>query len=432
MNTEKGKLLAFRWTTTDTWAFISFSMGMFLESYIFGMASIATTWVSIPPDFTAILLSWSPIWLIIGIAVAGPVSDRIGRKDVFYITMAMYGLGAIGITLSYSFYLILIFLAVLLFASGGEMNTIMALSQEIMPRQHRSSTMLLELNFIPLGGLVLAGVAFSTAYSSIFFQRLMIAGTIIIVLVVLIASRRYLPESFLWLASKGREKQAKADAIKYYGEDRFSESIEKVSKKSEMEKLDKTNHFWLKFFATLTTAFAGTTGFGLIAYELGPIIFPNFTDLILLVSSIAAFVVGFIGLFGEKISRKKMLLYGNVGALILTVITYETIGTWSKYLTMFWVLVIALNAFVQLGYLAEDTLKSEVWATKSRGSLTALVRFLGIGLYIPTIYITYTYTLNQYMLFNIFVWIIGSAGAITWYILGKETGMGIPVENADW
>ena len=36
------------------------------------------------------------------------------------------------------------------------------------------------------------------------------------------------------------------------------------------------------------------------------------------------------------------------------------------------------------------------------------------------------------MLFNIFVWVIGSAGAITWYILGKETGKGIPVENADW
>ena len=90
-----------------------------------------------------------------------------------------------------------------------------------------------------------------------------------------------------------------------------------------------------------------------------------------------------------------------------------------------------IYAFVQLGYLAEDTLKSEVWATKSRGSLTALVRFLGIGLYIPTIYITYTYNIYQYMLFNILVWVIGSAGAVAWYILGKETGKGIPIELAD-
>jgi hypothetical protein len=57
MNSDKSKLTISRWTRTDTWAFISFSMGMFLESYIFGMASVATTWVKIPPNFTAILLS---------------------------------------------------------------------------------------------------------------------------------------------------------------------------------------------------------------------------------------------------------------------------------------------------------------------------------------------------------------------------------------
>ncbi len=418
------------WSRVDTWAFISFAMGMFIESYIFGMASVATEWVAIPASYKALLLSWSPLWLIIGIGVSGPVSDRIGRKEVFYVTMTLYAIGAIGITFSYSFYLILVFLGILLFASGGEMNTIMALSQEIMPKQHRSSTMLLELNFIPLGGLVLAAVAFSSLDSSIYFQRLMVAATIIIVLIVLIASRRYLPESFLWLASKGKKDLAIIDAKKYYGNEYLERTNNNIDL-SDKKDLDKTSKFALKFFATLTTAFAGTTGFGLIAYELGPIIFPDLTDLILLVSSIAAFGMGLIGFFGERISRKKMLLWGNLGALILTIITYELIGTWSKYIIMFWALVIILNAFVQLGYLAEDTLKSEVWATKSRGTLTAMVRFLGIGLYIPTIYITYTYNIYQYMLFNILVWVIGSAGAIAWYILGKETGKGTPIELAD-
>ncbi|AGO61832.1 MFS transporter [Ferroplasma acidarmanus] len=431
MDSQHKSLPHRNWSRIDTWAFISFAMGMFIESYIFGMSSIATTWVKIPDSYKALLLSRSPLWLIIGIGIAGPVSDRIGRKQVFYITMSLYAIGAIGITFSYTFYLILIFLGILLFASGGEMNTIMALSQEIMPRQHRSSTMLLELNFIPLGGLVLAAVAFSSLYSSIYFQRLMVALTIIIVLVVLVASRRYLPESFLWLASKGKNEQAIADAKKYYGEAGYLERTDNTKDLSDSRDLNKTSHFWLKFFATLTTAFAGTTGFGLIAYELGPIIFPNLTDLILLVSSVAAFAMGLIGFFGEKISRKSMLLWGNLGALAFTIITYELIGTWSKYIILFWALVVILNAFVQLGYLAEDTLKSEVWATKSRGSLTALVRFLGIGLYIPTIYITYTYNIYQYMLFNILVWVIGSAGAVAWYILGKETGKGIPIELAD-
>ncbi len=419
------------WSKIDSFAFISFALGIFLGAYIFGMASIATTWVTIPIFLRSLLLSWAPLWEIVGIGIAGPLSDKIGRKHVFYITMAMYGIGAVGIAFSYSYYLVLLFLAILLIGGGGEMNTILAFSQEIMPTKHRSTAMLLELNFIPLGGLVLAGIAFSTAYASIAFEREMIGLTIIAVVAVLVISRRYLPESFLWLASKGKEKEAKEDAIKYYGEKEYELRTENNKDLDEARDITQNKHIGLKLFATITTAFAGTTGFGLIAYVLGPTFFPSLTAIILLVSDAAAFIVGFVGFIGERISRRHMLLWGYVFSLIFTVIIYLTIGSWTKYLILFWFFVVALNAFIQLGYMAEDTLKSEVWATKSRGSITALVRFLGIGLYIPTIYITAHYTLSQYILFNIIVWIIGSAGAIVWFIFGKETGKGVPIEMAD-
>nr|WP_272879688.1 MFS transporter [Sulfoacidibacillus ferrooxidans] len=116
---------------------------MLLESYIFGMASIATNWVAMPKSLQSLLLAWAPLWLIIGIIVAGPLSDRIGRKNTFYSTMGLYGIGAIGIAFSHTYLTILIFLAVLLFAAGGEMNTIMAASHEMMPTRHRSKTMFL-------------------------------------------------------------------------------------------------------------------------------------------------------------------------------------------------------------------------------------------------------------------------------------------------
>ncbi|MEM0140223.1 MAG: MFS transporter [Ferroplasma sp.] len=419
------------WRMIDNFAFISFALGIFLGAYIFGLASIATTWVTIPVSLRSLLLSWAPLWEIIGIAIAGPLSDKIGRKHVFYITMAMYGIGAVGIAFSYSYVLILLFLAILLIGGGGEMNTILAFAQEILPSKHRSTAMLLLLNFIALGGLVLGAISLSTAYYSIEFERGMIGITIIAVVVVLIVTRRYLPESFLWLASKGKEKQAKEEAIKYYGQEGYIERTESSKDLKEAEKITENKHIGLKLFATITTAFAGTTGFGLIAYVLAPTFFPSLTAVVLLVSDAAAFIVGFVGFFGEKISRRHMLLWGYVFSLVFTIIIYFTIGTWTKYLIVFWFFVIALNAFIQLGYMAEDTLKSEVWATKSRGSITALVRFLGIGLYIPTIYLTANYTLSQYILFNIIVWIIGSAGAIAWFVFGKETGKGLPIELAD-
>ena len=85
-----------RWIRTDTWNFVSFCLGMLLENFVHGMAWVATGRVSEPPSLRSLLLAWAPIWLI------------------------------------------LLFPANLLFAAGGEMNTIMATTQEVMPTRHRS------------------------------------------------------------------------------------------------------------------------------------------------------------------------------------------------------------------------------------------------------------------------------------------------------
>jgi len=68
----------YSWGRVHTYAFIAFSAGFFLEAYIFGMAPIATGWVSVPKFLTSTLLAWAPLWLIIGIMVTGPLSDRLG------------------------------------------------------------------------------------------------------------------------------------------------------------------------------------------------------------------------------------------------------------------------------------------------------------------------------------------------------------------
>ena len=90
MQTASTPTPAERWVGTDWWLFWSFALGMLLENYIFGLAPIATGWIAnLPKGLSALMLSWAPIWLIIGIAVAGPVSDRFGRKGTFYVTMAL-------------------------------------------------------------------------------------------------------------------------------------------------------------------------------------------------------------------------------------------------------------------------------------------------------------------------------------------------------
>lgn len=418
------------WTRTDTWSFWAFGLGMLLEAYIFGMATIATGWIHMPANLQSLLLSWSPLWLIIGIAVSGPLSDRIGRKNTFYLTMSLYGVGAIGIVFSYSYVLILLFLAVLLFAAGGEMNTIMAASHEMMPKKHRGKAMMMELNFINLGGFLLAVVSLVSAYNSVAFQRGMIAATILVVLFVLLLARNHTPESIRWLEGRGLTERAKMEAERFYGEREYAARqnlrVQDQQKKQAVSRVS----LGVRLYATIATAFAGTAGFGLMTYVLGPTYFKNDTSLILLVATGVGFFSGFLGLLADRWSRKSMLMWGYGGTFLVTLVIYLAVNAWTKMAVLFWLLLVVLNFFVNISYLTEDTLKAEVWPTKRRGTYTAVVRFVSIGLYIVTIYMSQNYNLHQYMLFNLVVWVIGLSGALLWVWKGNETGKGASLERA--
>ncbi|MCY0865140.1 MAG: MFS transporter [Sulfobacillus sp.] len=426
-----------RWTRADSWSFWAFALGFLLENYIFSMAPIANGWVSnMPKSLTSLLLAWAPLWLIIGIMVAGPVSDRVGRKNTFYLTMALYGIGGLGlIFFSHTYTTLLIFLALLLFASGGEMNTIMVASHEIMPRQHRSKTIMLALNFINLGGVILGALALLTRSfnSSVAFQKATVGVALLIVLIVLLFARVNTPESLRWLIRKGDRERAEAEALKYYGPEegpvrlRLSEGAHEASAASSRT---PPVSMAVRWYTTLTISFAGSAGFGLMTYVLGPYYFKNDSALIVFIATLVGFISGFFGFWADRWSRKMLLLIGYAGTFLSTVVIYFTVGSWAKNLALFWVLLVILNLFTNIGYLTEDTLKGEVWPTRHRGTYTALVRFISIGLYIVTIYITQNFSLTHTMLFNMFIWAIGLSGALVWYVKGHETGRGVSIDQA--
>ena len=424
-NLPSRNLDKFSWSKVHTFAFIAFSAGFFLEAYIFGMASIATGWVSVPKFLTSTLLAWAPLWLIIGIMVTGPLSDRLGRKTMFYITMTLYGVGAVGLVFSGTYYLILLFLAMMLFAAGGEMNTIMVATHEIMPRKHRSKAFFLELNFINVGGFVLGLVGYLVQNQSVFFQRLMIGVTVLIVLVVLMYTRLKIPESIRWLEKQGRLEDADKEIKKYFGDIKII-SQDELRPKITVKKLP----MWFKLLVVILVAAANTIGYGLMTYVLGPYYFPSQTAMIILVTNLAEMLVGLvIGVFADSLSRKLLLLISFVGATGFTFLIMGTIPMWSKSLTLFYSLLVLLNVFVGISYLTEDALKSDIWPTLKRGTITAVARFISIGAYIPTIYLTSNFSIFQYTLFNGLVWAVGMVAAILWFVKGYETGKGISVDE---
>ncbi len=439
VNVNVDQLGEARWTQKTTWMFISFVLGLALESYVFALASIAIYWVSMPKALGELLLAWAPIWLIIGIIVAGVFSDKYGRKITLYATLALYAIGGIVLFFGNSYIVILISLAIMLIAGGGEMNSIMVASHELMPRKHRGKATMMIINGINFGGTVLAILALSTAAvtgkAAVAVQRDVVAIAVLVVVAILFATRMSMPESFLWLQKKGRREDLEKTIKSYFGPDVHAQAvanevIESAKPAVPSGSKPSPGYVWFTMIIMIVVAAANTIGFGLMAYALAFAFFPHLQPAILAVFEGAGFIIGFLGLIADRVSRKKFLFWSFVGTFIMTGIVGLTAKSWQHDMTLFWILLVILAGVNSLCYLTEDTVKAEVWPTLHRGTLTALARFISIGLYIPTIYITAHMSSSHYILFNAGVWFVGTLAAAAWLIWGRETGRGLSIQVA--
>ncbi|MGC8486651.1 MAG: MFS transporter [Clostridia bacterium] len=434
MNVER--LAEARWSSKTTWMFISFVLGLALESYVFSLASIAVNWAQYPKSLGELLLAWAPIWLIIGIILAGPFSDKYGRKVTLFSTLGLYAVGGIVLFFAHTYALILVSLALMLMAGGGEMNSIMVAGHELMPSKHRGKASMMIINGINFGGLVLAIIALTSAAitgsAAINLQRDVVAVAVLIVVAVLFATRVSMPESFLWLQRKGKHAELERAVRAYYGDVAEAQEALKSAEQTPAAPAKKPSpgYIWFTMITMIVVAAANTIGFGLMAYALAFAFFPHLQPTILAIFEGAGFVFGFLGLFADRVSRRKALFWTFFGTFIMTVIVGLTSHSWQHNMGLFWVLLVILAGVNSLCYLTEDTVKPEVWPTLHRGTYTAIARFISIGLYIPTIYITATMSIPHYILFNSGVWLVGTLAAAAWLIWGRETGGGVTIQVA--
>ena len=409
------------WNRIHTYTFASFSVGLFLEGFSFGIAPVATGWYVIPKDLEVLLLAWPYAWLVVGISLYGPLSDRIGRKRTFFLSMASYAAGGVMLVFSSNYEVTLGSLAVILSAAGGEMNTILAATHEIFPARHRGKAMMLEINFVSLSGLLLAGVSYVTVLTPELGRQL--AGTSVLLTgVCLVLLRLKMPESVRWLESKGREREAAQEAARLG-------AVVQPSEPSHGLKATGLSKKSLAFraFVVGILSFASTAGYGLMTYTLAPMYYPKLLPTVFLISGVAEFSAGFLGLLGDRISRKGLIFWSYLFTLLTTVLIYAALPFWAKSIWMFWLLLIALNVFVEWGYLGEDALKGELWPTKVRGTVTGLVRAISIAAYVPLLYLSVQMPLAGFLMLNVLLWASGTVAAFFWLALGPETGKGISV-----
>ncbi len=409
------------WSKVHSLLFLAFSIGALIEAYVYSLSYIATGWVVMPRSLLAILALWPPLWLLIGGAVSGPLADKVGRKKTLFITLAIYSLGALGLIFSYTYITILIFIGLLLFASGGEYNTILTATHELFPRKYRSRALFLELNFTNIGGSIAAILAL-LAISSIVAQRELLGITLLVSILIMYIIRLRLPESVMWLESKGEFNSAKSQLEKYYNATPEKDTIVKPTKLPSLK---------FRIIIGGIIGWAYTAGFTLIVLTLGPYFFPSLTEWLIFIFGVVAFIAGFIGLLADKFNRKRFLLISAILVVIFAYLFIPTLKIWIIHTLVFWFLFIGVSVFINIYFLAEDTLKSEMWPTRRRGLYSASVRVISLGGSIPVIFLVVNLPIVYYMWVGIGIFASGLAAAVAWYIWGIDTGKGKSVRIWD-
>jgi len=393
------------WSRVHSLAFATFSMGAALEAYVYALSYVAFTWSPIPRTLAPVLIVWSPLWILIGGLISGFIADRLGRKMSLYVNYSLYLLGALLLAMGGSFALLLPSLSLLLLAAGGEYNSIMVASHEILPRAHRSKSLALELNFANLGGIIVALLASATS-------RVAVGITAAIAALVLLALRLRLPESVMWL--ERRRPNAAAAELEKYGSSGRGES--------RPRRVLRLPPILIRAVIFAAMGWSYTATFSLISLSIGPYFMPSSTDMLILVASSAAFASGFLGLLFDNIGRRISLVASSAAFLALTAALAAAPGAVAGLPFAFWAIFVPLNAALNVFWLLEDILRSETWPVASRGTLTALIRASSLAASMPVMFLAAYLSMNGYLSLALASAAVGLAASLAWWFIGAETG----------
>jgi MFS family permease len=167
---------------------------------------------------------------IVGAAVMGPLSDRIGRKLAFQIDLAMFVVFALASAFAPDIWWLIVFRFLLGIGIGADYPIAASYVAEISPGRLRSRLLIGAFSFQAVGQLLgaLVGLLILVVYPQPDAWRWMLAfGVVPAVIIVFL--RRKVPESPMWLVETEKYEEA-ADALTTFtGEIVTVEEVRRVS-----------------------------------------------------------------------------------------------------------------------------------------------------------------------------------------------------------
>ncbi len=154
-----------------------------------------------------------------GAGTAGPLSDRLGRRNLILMAAITFSIGAIGAALAPSVAVLVVFRIVLGLAVGAAALIVPLYLSEIAPTEIRGAISSLNQLMIVVGILVAYIVNALLASSGAW--RLML-GLAVIPSVVLLIGMYFMPETPRWLVSRDRDEEAR-DVLRRTRDDEAAE-----------------------------------------------------------------------------------------------------------------------------------------------------------------------------------------------------------------
>src|SRR6185437_12349004 len=148
---------------------------------------------------------------VLGALVFGRLTDSLGRRRLFTVTVGLYLLATIATGLSWNFWAFMAFRFLTGAGIGGEYGAVNSAIQELIPARRRGYTDL------AINGSFWVGAAFGALGSIVVLDPNIVdqalgwrLGFVIggMIAVVIIWVRRYIPESPRWLFTHGRPEEA--------------------------------------------------------------------------------------------------------------------------------------------------------------------------------------------------------------------------------
>src|SRR5919107_5665543 len=186
------------------------SLGGLLFGYDTGVISGAILFISqelrLTPFLEGLVVASLLLGAAVGAASAGPLSDRLGRRNLIIIAGILFTLGAIGAALSPNVGILVLFRVVLGLAVGTAALVVPLYLSEIAPTEIRGAiSSLNQLNIVV--GILLAFIVNALLANAEAWRWML--GLAAIPSLVLLIGMYFLPETPRWLVSRCREDDAR-------------------------------------------------------------------------------------------------------------------------------------------------------------------------------------------------------------------------------